>query len=560
MIKRTFYLFAFVAVLIFSNLIAVAQNSDWLWARKAGSAGIEEGVSIASDNEGSVVIAGNFNGAAITFGNSTLINAGGYDLFIVKYSNGGDVVWAQSAGGPLDEKSESIALDPSGNVYMTGTFSSPQVSFGNITLNNSDSTDIFTVKYDSSGNVLWAKRAVGNRQDYSQCMSVDGNGNAYLAGYFNSSSISFSNHTIANSHTGFYDIFLVRYDVDGNVDWVKSANGYFSDRASSVSCDDNGNVFLAGYFYSSTMFFDTDTIFNAGKYNFFLSRYDTEGNLTWAVSGGGTEDDRVQATTVDKDGNVYVAGTFTSPALSLGNYTLINADSSDIFLAKYNAAGNVVWAERAGGADQDAAAGITTGKNGNTVYITGYFKSSSINFGDNILNNTSPGYADIFIAGYDLSGKVLLALKADGVSSDYSESITTDNTGNLYITGSFFSSPLAFGNYSLNRTGQNDMFISKYGPLTNGLWDGEEVLSASVYPNPSKNSVHILYNLAAKAHVNIKVYDITGKEQALICDELQLQGQHEVIFNGLSLPKGIYLYRIISGDRLASGKIILSEE
>jgi hypothetical protein len=557
MVKKIFFILTLVILSLLSSQAVDAQDNDWLWAARTGGPGYEGGFSVATDKDGNAIAIGNFSSSYISFGNQILYNAGGDDLFVVKYNSLGNVVWATSAGGASDEKGSGICTDTDGNIYLTGVFMSPEITFGDITLTNTDSTDIFIVKYSSDGDVVWAKSTGGNDHDLAQSIKTDANGNVYVAGSFKSNSITFGQYTIINSHNNYYDIFLVKYDPAGNVKWVNSASGNFSDRAYSVSCDSLGKVCLAGYFYSPSLSFGDQVIQNNGNYDYFLTQYDTTGNLIWARSGGGTEDDRGLATTVDSDGNVYITGSFTSQTIVLGDYTLTNADSTDMFLVKYAANGNIMWAKSAGGSDADEPAGITTGNDGRSVYITGNFRSSSITFGDITLNNTLAGYADIFAVRYDTYGNDLWAGKADGSSSDYAESIATDDAGNLFITGRFYSNILTFGTHSLYKNGWDDMFLVKHGPSFEGIWDTQGALTSSVYPNPTDNSARILYNLTCKDRVTIKIFDAAGKEIAVLCDDIQSHGQHEVFFDGSSLENGIYLYKISIGNQSATGKIML---
>ena len=144
----------------FSGLstIANAQAPAWQWAKSAGGAsGSTNGQSISTDASGNVFVTGDFNVASITFGTTTLTRAGGADIFVVKYDASGNVLWAKSAGGTSSDYADGISTDASGNVLVTGSFASASITFGTTTLTNtlSNFPDIFVVKYDASGNVLW---------------------------------------------------------------------------------------------------------------------------------------------------------------------------------------------------------------------------------------------------------------------------------------------------------------------------------------------------------------------------------------------------------------------
>jgi hypothetical protein len=155
--------------------------------------------------------------------NSRYINM--VDMFIVKYGTNGNAVWAKNARGRSNGWGIAThGSEGSETVFVTGAFSSPSIAFGNITLTNSGSTDIFIVNYDASGNVLWAKSAGGTGGDIAWSIATDGNGNAFVTGTFNSPSITFGPITLSNTNN-CADMFIAEYDPNGNVPWAKCVQG-----------------------------------------------------------------------------------------------------------------------------------------------------------------------------------------------------------------------------------------------------------------------------------------------------------------------------------------------
>jgi len=157
-------------------------------------------------------VTGFFWSPTITFGSTTLTNAGGYDMYIVKYDASGNVLWAKNPGG-YGLEVRSIVADPagSGDTYVTGCFSDTTITFGSTTLvnsNNNTSTDIFLVKYDGAGDVEWAKSAEGINPDQAFSVAADAYGNVYVAGYFSSPSLDFDSTTL--TLVSFYDMFIAK--------------------------------------------------------------------------------------------------------------------------------------------------------------------------------------------------------------------------------------------------------------------------------------------------------------------------------------------------------------
>jgi PKD repeat protein len=244
--------------------------------------------------------------------------------------------------------------------------------------------------------VIWAKSAGGQGYDFLTSVAVGDTGNIYLTGYFGSDTLIFGADSLINA--GWNDIFLAKYDTNGNVLWAQSAGGTGNDRATSVASDTLGNTCLTGCFYNSTLIFGSYTLTNAGQIDIFLAKYNANGNVNWAKSEGGLSDDYAHFNTMDASGNIYMAGGFESPNINFGSNTLTNVGfgtGGDIFLTKYSTSGNVLWAKSAGGTDDDYAGSVALDSSGN-IFLTGGFESSNFTFGVDTL--TSAGYYDIFIA------------------------------------------------------------------------------------------------------------------------------------------------------------------
>jgi hypothetical protein len=462
--KKIIFLFAAIS---FFNAMTHAQAPDWLWAKIVGGSQNDEALSIAVSSSGNAIVAGWFESPSITFGTTTLTNANKAentsDLFLVKYNTKGNVLWAESTGGANNDEACSVAADASGNSYVAGSYYSSSIMFGSTILTNAsnDTADIFLSKCDVNGNILWAKSAGGRGYDYANSVAVDASGSTYLAGSFGSPTITFGSLILKN--TGSSDMFLTKYSTDGNVLWAKQTGGAGSDAAYSVAVDVSGNIYIAGDFESSSLRFDSTKLTNAGLYDIFLAKYDSSGNELWVKSAGGTGYDYVYSIATDGTGNIYITGIFYSPTITFGSETLKNAGSSDIFLAKYDAAGNMLWVRRAGGAEWDVASSVAVDASGNS-YIAGHYRESTIAFGSSSLTNA--GFDDIFLAKYDTKGNVIWAKSAGGINSDQAHSVAVDASGNIYIAGYGWSSPVNFGSIissSERLAGFENIFISKLG-------------------------------------------------------------------------------------------------
>ena len=533
----------FYSCLLMISILSVnAQTPNWQWAKSAGGTGSAFGLIVSTDAIGNVFMTGYFKSPTITFGTTTLTNAGSNDIFIVKYDATGNVLWAKSVGGAYDERGQSVSTDASGNVFMTGYFISPTISFGTTTLTNTYASnlysDFFIVKYDTSGNVLWAKSAEGAYDDSGQSVSTDASGNVFITGIYYSPTITFGTTTLtkANPTSNYSDIFIVKYDASGNMLWATSAeDGVFNDDGRSVSTDASGNVFIAGYFASPTITFGTTTLTNTNSsWDIFIVKYDSSGNVLWAKSAGGTAYDIGNSVSTDAIGNVFMTGIYYSPTITFGITTLTNANNvADIFIVKYDASGNVLWAKSAEGTWYDLSYGVCTDVIGN-VFITGAFYSPTITFGTTTLTNVNAAN-DIFIVKYDASGNVLWAKSAGGAGSDLSSGVCTDVSGNVFITGYFGSPNINFGTTTLTNAGGMDIFIAKLGGIT-GTNDIKNS-NIKIYPNPTNNIINI-EGLNKNENNTIQIFDVHGK--LVITKNISEKGTIDLS----ELNKGVYVIKI----------------
>jgi len=536
-----------------------AQANDWIWAKGAGGISNDYSNAVCTDASGNVYATGTFQGSSITFGNFTLYNTGtgNLDIFVVKYDASGNVLWAKSGGGASMDYAYGICCDASGNVYITGWFRSPSVTFGIITLNNSDNAgnlnpaDIFIVKYDADGNLQWAQSAGGmGSHDESFSICADANSNVYITGDFGySANTTFGNITLINK--GGYDFFIAKYDASGNILWAKNAGGTESDRGYSISIDASSNIYIGGYFQNSAIF-GSDTIMGNGNVDVFVARYDSYGNNIWAKSAIGTLSDNHIATgiTTDASGNIYLTGYFKY-SIIFGNDTLGNAGNYSIFTAKYDSSGNAVWGKSPGGTSYDFGNSISADGNGN-VFVTGYFSSSYLNFDGIPVLNANVGYNDIFVAQYDASGNALWATGIGGPDYDYGMGICTSNSGDVYVTGYFGSYSLDFGNTTLINNGSYDIFLAKLG-LATGIEESSSSAACSVFPNPSSGQFTV-YSSSLKVGCTIAIYNLTGEKiySQSICNHNNNQMPINLKLNG-----GIYFIQLMNGQEIVTKRIVI---
>src|SRR3972149_3218939 len=333
---------------------------------------------------------------------------------------------------------------------------------------------------------------------------------------------------------GWDDIFLVKYDASGNEQWAVIAGGGANDYGYDLVADNIGGVYLTGSFEGSCNF---GTLTSGGLEDVFVAKLDAAGNFLWAKKGGSTMTDAGRAVVVDGAGNVfitgYIAGTSTFNTTTINN----TSGSVDIFVAKYDASGNLGWAIGDGGNGNDKAFGICRDNQGG-LYVSGSFELIGV-FGSNTIS--AQGFSDVFTAKYDpANGTNIWAMPGGAEDEDVSHGIGIDASENLYIAG-YFRTQAFFGT-QLTANVYDEVFVVK---ITNPLSVNDieaNSIHVTVYPNPSSSIVNV--NVSEGFFTNKSHYEITDVTGKLISTE-KLSSENSKIDFSL-LPKGIYMLKIVT--------------
>lgn len=375
-----------------SNDIFVAKlspNGSVDWVTSAGGTSSDYGKAIALDISGNVYTTGLFQGQS-TFGSLTLTSTASSDFFLAKFSPTGQVIWAIPGEGTSENTAYGLAVDSNGNSYITGYFYDRLV-FGTATLSSNGRADIFTAKFNTAGQPLWAHSFGGSEHDYGTGIALDSTGNVYATGYFKGQFPFGSTHI---SSFGASDAYVVKYSSSGTPGWAASGGGWFTDAGRSIAVDPNGYPYITGEF-EGYGYFGSTTLTSKGMVDVFVAKFSpTAGQLVWVSSAGGSDDDRAYRLAIDRNANSIVTGSFKSLAtFGSTSITSASATSTDTFVAKFNSNGQATWAMSAGGTDADSGLGITVDKSLN-AYVIGIFRSQGI-FGTTTL--TSNGQSDLFV-------------------------------------------------------------------------------------------------------------------------------------------------------------------
>ncbi|MBN8703693.1 MAG: T9SS type A sorting domain-containing protein [Bacteroidetes bacterium] len=396
--------------------------------------------------------------------------------------------WAKSASGNFTEEILTTVTDNQGNVIAAGFFEDASITFGTTTLTNSHTShcDIFIVKYDTNGTVLWAKSFGGNAWDDVHSITTDAANNIIVVGGFNSSTIGLGATTLSNSDVPSHDLFIAKYDTNGNLLWAKSFGAQDDDYGTSAAIDGMNNIFVSGTFENTQLVFGANTtIYNTnsnGSADIFIAKFDSAGNIIWAQAIGGSSNDEVMSITCDLNGNVYIAGQYAGASISTGSITTTNTSYTGIgysgFIAKYSTNGTPLWAESVIGGGNLFGSGLNNIKadtSGN-IFVTGGYYNASITIGGLTISNTdlSGNTSDAFIAKYSPTGNIKWIKNLTGSDNEGISSIAVTTKGEVIVLGFFMGASYTDGTTSLNNTDatgiSTDLFIEKFDTNSSPLW------------------------------------------------------------------------------------------
>lgn len=372
--------------------------------------------------------------------------------------------WTKTAGGPALDKATGIVTDHYGNVFVTGNFDST-IAFDSTRLVSAGGTDVFIAKYDPDGVLIWAKQVGGQNDDYASAISTDITGNCYVAGYFFIQGTVTTFGSTTITQQGDADMFISKFTAAGTLLWVRNGGGKSEDAAFGIATDVSGNSYVTGYF-SGTAFFAASKVTSVGYSDLFVAKYDAAGNLVWVRSGGGSYQDEAYAVSTDIAGNCYVTGYFTGNSM-FGSTMLSSAGyfDTDMLLLKYNPSGLLLWAKRAGGTANDIGYGMDITPSGQ-IMICGVYQGTKV-FGENVL--TRVGGSNGFIARFETNGKLSWVKSTSG--DDFSEyrKISLDAAGNSFVAGSI-SGDVMFNNTKITSAGGKDACVAKYSSKGELMW------------------------------------------------------------------------------------------
>jgi uncharacterized delta-60 repeat protein len=449
---------------------------------------------IALDKDGNIYVAG-----IASTGSSNSTN----DIAIVKYNSAGEEQWSAIFNGESNgfDSPTAVAVDASGNVYVTG-----------ISVSSNGTEDYVTIKYNSTGDEQWKSfyNGPGNSDDEAIAIALDDQNNIYITGR--------SKH---GSFGSTFDIATIKYNNSGEEQWVARYDGPANDVDAGVSAavDGSGNVYVTGVSTGSGTLYDYATI-----------KYNSNGEEQWVkiYNGDANREDTPVKILLDGSGNIYVTGQSRKSS---------SFDSEDYATVKYNSSGDELWVKRFDGDASSSDIPIDLKiDDENNIYVTGYSETGSGAVTKDICTiKYRPDGSEDWIVFYNNSEN----------TGDEPVGIGLDNLGNIYVAGSSKFAYLALKYGQVTDVEQTDSNIpGKFSLLQN-------------YPNPFNPNTTIEFSIPDANQTTITIYNSIGQEVMVLLSDYLSSGSYRINFSGENLSSGVYFYRLEVENFVSTKKMIL---
>lgn len=481
-------------VLFLLPFLLNAQTPALFWTNPAvEDENIQE---LATDSKGNVLIGATYEKDFLSFP-----GAGGTDLALVRLSPTGEVLWRRSFGSGFNDEWSGIVVDSMDNIYAVGSFwLELQIDTVLLTTDKENVKALFVSKFTPDGDLLWVKKIEGNGLKTASELTLDDEGRLLLAGYFASTLFIGNQQLVANGRT---DLFVARFQPDGQFDWAAGAGYTGETRALSLAALPGGAVALTGFYNDTTLIGADQLIASTFDRDVFVCLYDADGQPQWARRAGGVHDDAVTTIRYAPDGRLYVTG-YLVGVISLSDDLSIQSQTGnpDFYLLSYDTTGAPVSARAYGGRQFQQTTGMAL--RDDQIWLSGYYQGDMTIDGQTVDAGSGIGS---FLArfGPDLQLQKLYNFPSE--NNLLINALTFDPTGTL-VFGGGYTGNLSIGGQNIASGGRFDLFLGQILQATPVDASLERPAKVSVFPNPASDRLFIRTDLA---YDRLRLIDAQGR-------------------------------------------------
>ncbi|MBN8567927.1 MAG: T9SS type A sorting domain-containing protein [Flavobacteriales bacterium] len=466
-------------------IVKFTSSGSLSWMFAVGGTGNDVSMSVIQTSDGGFALAGYTN----SFG------AGDYDFYIVKLNSSGSIQWSKTIGGTGTEYAYSIKQTNDGGFIAAGF----TYTYG------AGDADAFFVKLDGNGNIQWSKTVGRSFEDQAYSVVVTSDGGFAATG---------------ESHFGGgnADMYLIKLDANGNLQWTRTVGGPNNDRAWNIIQSSDGGYGIAGWGNS----------YGSGDYDMYCAKFDVNGSLQWTRTLGGANAESASSIIQTTDGGFLISGGSNS----------FSGNNDNIYIAKIDAIGVYSWSRIIGGANyEESTSMINTPNNG---FLIGGCTSS---FGS--------GGKDMFAVKFDSSGytcaNMILPPTNSGIGG-----ILSNPTSSLSSPTPTISTP--------------PTQIVSGGTLTQLCLVGLEMVDIEIpqdfhlyqnFPNPFNPETNIIFSIPKEGNVNIRIFNLSGKEVTILFKGNCKAGTYKVKWKPEQFPSGVYFYKLETSNYSETKKMLL---
>ncbi len=481
------------ALIALSTLASTAVSQGIIWSNNYGGQYNDKGNSCRQTSDGGTVIVGS----------SYISDATDHDIYLLKIDSAGNQIYSRTFGTTSTEYGYDIVETSDGGLVLVGCSN----SFG------TGDKDIYLIKTDSDGYLLWSKNIGGTGDDDGYSIRQTSDNGFIICGTTNSSG------------AGYTDLYLVKTDANGNVLWSKTYGGSGGEAGAAVRQTADGGFIMIGSTGS----------FGIGYSSIYVVRTDHNGDSLWATTYGGNRADFGSSVEVTSDGGFV----FVDATASYGS------GYSDVYLIKTDPWGNQEWHQTYGGTGDDRGFSVSeTGDGGFAVAgITQSYGAGTNAY----LVRTNP------------IGEMVWDNYYGGVGADYSRAVIQPQQTDFLLAGYSYSYSSGGADVYVVKV-QGDVATDVHDRISEIIPDGYEL--AQNYPNPFNISTTIQYSIPRRSDVSLTIFNVLGQQVHQWTFDGLPAGTYALDWDGRNqsggvVASGVYFYRILTADRHLSKKMVL---